>query len=168
VDVYDGPGLVINGVKNLSIVGEGEVIIAAIPRYADVIRFINCEGICLSGFTAGHTEEPGDCAGGVLSFENCRDIAIEQCRLYGCGILGIRAYCCSDIFVSDSEIYDCSQGAIALYTVVGASFENMDIHDCAKPEISLHDCMDICFEGDKLNYAGGSYWLMDGKANAGR
>ena len=36
------------------------------------------------------------------------------------------------------------------------------------PEISLHDCMEIYFEGDKLNNPGGSYWLMDGKANAGR
>ena len=167
-DVFDGPGLVINGVKNLSIIAEQDCTIAAIPRYADVLSFINCENITLSGFTAGHTEEPGECAGGVLSFENCWDIDIDGCHLFGCGILGINAYYCSDIDVKNTEIYECSQGAIALYTVMDASFENMDIHDCMTPEISLHDCMDIYFEGDKLNYAGGSYWLMDGKANAGR
>ena len=167
-DVFDGPGLVINGVKNLSIIAEQDCTIAAIPRYADVLSFINCENLTLSGFTAGHTQEPGECAGGVLSFENCWDIDIDGCHLFGCGILGINAYYCSDIDVKNTEIYECSQGAIALYTVMDASFENMDIHDCMTPEISLHDCMDICFEGDKLNYAGGSYWLMDGKANAGR
>jgi len=162
VNVFDGPGLVINGVENLSIVGEGEVELAAIPRYANVLGFVNCEGISLSGITAGHTQEPGECAGGVLDFENCWDIAIDDCRLYGCGILGIRAYYCSELEVSNTEIYDCSQGAIHLYTVMDASFENMDIHDCYSPEISLHDCMDIFFEGEKLQY--GDYLLQpDGK-----
>ena len=164
-DVFDGPGLVISGVRNLSIVAESGCTIAAIPRYADVLKFINCESISLSGFTAGHTKEPGECAGGVLSFENCWDIDIDDCQLFGCGILGINAYYCSDIDVKNTEIYECSQGAIALFTVMDARFENMDIHDCRTPEIGLHDCMDIVFEGDSLNNAGGSYWLKDGKAN---
>ena len=165
-DVFDGPALVINGVRNLRIVAEEDCTIAAIPRYANVINFLNSEGISLSGFTAGHTEEPGSCAGGVLSFENCWDIDIDNCRLYGCGILGIDAYCCSDISVKNTEIYECSQGAIALYTVMDASFENMDIHDCMTPEISLHDCMDIIYEGELIEGGGGSFWIKDGKAIA--
>jgi len=165
-DTFDGPSLVISGVNNLSIIADEGCIIAAIPRYADVLSFINCENLSLSGFTAGHTQEPGECAGAVLSFENCWDIDIDSCSLYGCGILGIHAYYCSDIEVKNTEIYECSSGAIALYTVMDARFENMDIHDCRTPEISLHDCMDILFEGEALSDPGGSYWIKDGKANA--
>lgn len=165
-DVFDGPSLIISGVNNLSIIAEYPSTIAAIPRYANVLSFLNCENITLSGFTAGHTEEPGSCAGGVLSFENCWDIDIDNCHLYGCGILGIDAYYCSDIAVKETEIYDCSQGAIALYTVMDASFENMDIHDCMTPEISLHDCMDIVYAGEIIEGGGGSYCIKDGKAIA--
>ena len=166
LDVFDGPGLVISGVRNLSIVAENDSTVAAIPRYADVLKFINCENISLSGFTAGHTEEPGECAGGVLSFENCWDVNIDECSLFGCGIIGINAYYCSDIEVKNTEIYECSQGAVALYTVMDARFENMDIHDCRTPELSLHDCMDILFEGEALDNPGGSYYIKDGKALA--
>lgn len=149
-DAYDGPELCISGVSNLKIVADGDCTIAAIPRYADVLSFVNCDNISLSGFTAGHTEEPGSCSGGVLAFENCWGIDIENCRLYGCGILGINAYCCSELDVRNTEIFDCSQGAVALYTVMDASFENMDIHDCMSPEISLHDCMDVYYDGELL------------------
>lgn len=161
-DMFDGPGLVISGVRNLSIIAENDCTIAAIPRYADVLRFVNCENITLSGFTAGHTEEPGECAGGVLSFENCWDIDIADCRLFGCGIMGIDAYCCSELDVKNTEIYDCSQGAIALYTVMDANFEDMNIHDCMTPEIGLHDCVDILYEGEPLG--AGAFFIRDGKA----
>lgn len=161
IDIFDGPGLVISGVDNLSIVGDGAVI-AAIPRYANVLGFVNCRNIRLEGFTAGHTEEPGECAGGVLDFQNCSGIEIENCRLYGCGIVGICASGCSDMNVRDTEIYDCSQGAVFLYTVRGAVFENCDIHDCRTPEISLSDCSDVSFNGDALNY--GMFAVKNNKA----
>lgn len=151
VDDFDGPGLVINGVQNLSIVAESPCEIVAIPRYADVLSFVNCEGISLSGFTAGHSEEPGYCSGGVLDFENCWGVEIDDCRLYGCGILGIRADCCSELTVTNTEIYDCSIGAIALFTVMDASFDDMDIHDCPSPNVSLTDCMDVYFGGRQLS-----------------
>lgn len=160
INVYDGPGLVISGVKNLSIVGEGAVI-AAIPRYANVLGFVNCDNIRLEGFTAGHTEEPGECAGGVLDFRNCHGIDIVDCRLYGCGILGICAEGCSGLYVESSEIYDCSYGAAALYNVDGAEFVNCDIHDCYIPEITIHDGRNILFDG--LELKGGAYTLENGK-----
>ena len=160
VNVFDGPGLVISGIENLSIEAEGDVSIAAIPRYANVISFLNCENISLSGFTAGHTQEPGECAGGVLDFENCWGLKIDDCRLYGCGILGIRAYYCSELQVSNTEIYDCSLGAIALYTVMDAAFESMNIHDCGENVLELADCMDLSYEGMELK--NGGYTLQNG------
>jgi len=162
VNVFGGPGLVINGVRNLSIISDEPAEITALPRYADVLKFLNCENITLSGFTAGHSEGAGSCAGSVLAFENCWDVDIDACRLYGCGTWGINAYYCSELSVKNTEIYDCSIGAIALYTVMDAGFEGMDVHDCAAPEISLHDCMDVLYEGQALDH---SDWRIDsGKA----
>ncbi len=157
-NVFDGPGLVISGVQNLSIIADEPAEITALPRYADVLHFLNCENITLSGFTAGHSEGAGSCAGCVLAFENCWDINIDACRLYGCGTWGINAYYCSELDVENTEIYDCSIGVIALYTVMDAAFENMDVHDCPIPEISLHDCMDIVYEGVALDH---SNWRLD-------
>lgn len=159
-NMYDGPGLVISGVKNLSIIGNGAVI-SAIPRYANVLGFVNCEGIYLQDFTAGHTEEPGSCAGGVLDFQNCTDVDIIDCHLYGCGILGISTAACSDLYVGNTEIYDCSQGAISLYSTNGAEFVNCDIHDCHSPEISVSDCSNVVYDGESLKY--GAFKLENGK-----
>jgi len=157
---FDGPGLVINNVYNLSIVSECDSSIVAVPRYADVLHFLNCEDITLSGITAGHTQQPGDCAGSVISFENCWLMDVENCSLYGCGTIGINAYYSSGLSVRDTEIYDCSLGAIGLYTVMDASFENMNVHGCPVPELSLHDCMDVFYEGTELG--SGDWWLDNG------
>ena len=67
-ETYDGFELVVQDVKNLTITGAGKnhVVLSAVPRYAQVLRLQNCENVSLTGFTAGHTKEPGYCVGGVL------------------------------------------------------------------------------------------------------
>ncbi len=120
-DWYDGPELVIRDVQNLSIRAAADdpaaCTVTAVPRYANVLAFLDCTGIRVSGLTAGHTEGQGACTGGVLMFENCSDIAVSGCRLYGCGILGIEASYCSGLKVTECEIYDCSQGGVRLSTM---------------------------------------------------
>lgn len=115
---FDGPGLVIDSVSNLTIQAEGTDraahVISATPRYSDVITFDNCSAITLSGFTAGHTKEPGSCAGGVILFRNCEDLLVDNCGLYGCGIIGVQANACRNLQVVNSEIYECSQSGITL------------------------------------------------------
>ena len=82
----DGPQLVIHDLNGLAIqaknTGSGATTLAAIPRFADVISFRNCDNLFLGGFTAGHTKEPGACSGGVLSFQNCHQVMLEKMRLY--------------------------------------------------------------------------------------
>ncbi len=154
VNDFDGPGLVITGVKNLSIVSESGATVAAIPRYANVLGFKECSGVTLSGFTAGHTEEPGSCSGGVLYFDACSDIKIDSCRLYGCGIIGIQADTSQGFEVSNTEIYDCSLCAVHFYECSDAVFTNCNIHDCGTPELVLTDSA-ISYDGTAL--ANGSY-----------
>ncbi len=162
-ECYDGAELVISDADGMSITSDVNSVIAAVPRYANVLNFENCAGLSLSGFTAGHTTEPGECAGGVLAFDGCRNIAVDGCSLYGCGILGIYAAESDGLTVTGTEIYDCSTGAVALYAVKDAVFENCDIHDCPRPEISLYEygAVFINAEGKTASVEPGNYTMND-------
>ncbi len=149
---YDGPALVIHDVKGLSITAKntesGATTLAAIPRYADVLSFRNCENLFLGGFTAGHTKEPGACSGGVLSFQGCNGVTIEKMRLYGCGILGVQASGCSSLNILRTEIYECSQGAGMFFRTDGINFVDCDVHDVPSPALSFHECGDKTWNGE--------------------
>lgn len=151
----DGPGLVIHDTNGLSIrannTASGATTLAAIPRYADVISFRNCNNLFLGGFTAGHTKEPGVCSGGVLNFQNCNQVMLEKMRLYGCGILGIQASYCASLSVLRTEIYECSQGAGQFFHTDGISFTDCDVHDVPSPALHFTECGDKTWNGEAVN-----------------
>ena len=160
---YDGPELVISNVHDLTIQGaaaEGENtakyhLVSAEPRYANVLSFQYCDNITLMNFTAGHTKEQGECCGGVFFFQNCSDIHVLSCRMYGCGILGIEAWNCYTLTADSCEIYECSQGAISLSQTDGASFSNMNIHDVPSPAVTFFESGDKMWNGKPV--VGNSY-----------
>lgn len=131
-DAFDGYELVISGVDKLRIQGTDadEVILSAKPRYADVLSFRSCANIAVGDLTAGHTEEPGQCAGGVLDFQSTDGVLVDDCALYGCGILGVAARDCANIRVEDTDIYDCSDGAAWLQSCNNAVFDDCEIYKC--------------------------------------
>ena len=136
-ETYDGYELVIRNVEDLVIAGQpgesnAEILLAAIPRYANVLCFENSSRVTLSGFTAGHTEAPGQCAGGVLYFDGCQRMGVVDCSLYGCGILGVYAMNCRNVNVLATEIYDCSNGAVWAMGSRDVRIQDCDIHDCGK------------------------------------
>ena len=152
---FDGPNLVITDVNNLSIRSEsGDVkkcTISAVPRYANVFTFRRCSNITLSGFTAGHTVEPGYCMGGVLDFKDCDTALVENCGLYGCGILGVQAEMCSDITVKDCDIYECSYGGIRMYDVKGVNIDGCTFRDLGGDSISLQSCREATVDGEAVD-----------------
>ncbi|MDO4983386.1 MAG: right-handed parallel beta-helix repeat-containing protein [Eubacteriales bacterium] len=158
---YDGPQLVIEHCDNLSITSEIMTCITAEPRYANVLTFENCSDVWLSGFKAGHTEEPGFCTGGVIYMNTCKNMAVDGCRLYGCGTLGVEADYVEGLSVTGCEIYDCTLGGIVLYETRNAVMENCDIHDCAKPAITVFECSGVSF----VNADGKGKYLDDGLYN---
>ena len=151
---YDGPTLVIQDIYGLTIEAAGnnpkECLISAVPRYADVLSFRSCSDIRLIGFTAGHTEEPGLCSGGVLSFQNCNGIVVDDCRLYGCGILGVQCSNCTSFSAKGTEIYECSQGAVNMYMTDDVRFVDCDIHDVPSPAFCFIDCGDKSWNGEPM------------------
>ena len=150
---YDGPQLVISNVSGLTIRAEADrtdVSFTAVPRYADVIRFLSCDNISVIGLTMGHTEGAGECSGAVLDFENCFNVSLERCRLYGCGTMGVNASCCRGMKLSDCEIYDCTIGGAVLYSIYGAAFENCRIHDVPSPMLCIYNSSDVTWNGTAL------------------
>ena len=151
-NIFDGPGLVIRNVTNMTIrtaTGDrNKHTISAVPRYADVLQFKACANITLSGFTAGHTQEPGSCAGGVLEFHDSDQITIEGCGLFGCGILGVQAEYSSGITVKNTEIYECSQGGIQLRDVDGIVLENVSFRDIGgRNTVYMNQCKNAVIDG---------------------
>lgn len=157
---FDGPALVISGVDNLVIHSEsGDVAactVSAVPRYADVLKFKACTNITVSGFTAGHTVEPGYCTGGVLYFEDCDNVLVNNCGLYGCGILGVRAELCSAVAVTGCEIYECSLGGIQMGNVRGVKIENCRFRDLGGDSMAFYDCSDVTVDGKSVS---GNTWI---------
>ena len=133
-DPFDGPELVIQNVRNMTVRGGGEVrtdqTLSCVPRYADVVTFENCANIYVTHITVGHTREPGSCMGGVLHYVNSQDILVEDCDLYGCGTLGVIGTNSRNMQVINNHIHDCSVGGVEFsqcqdVRVDGNSFEKL-------------------------------------------
>lgn len=152
---FDGPSLVITGLGNLVIRSEnGDVkkcVISAVPRYANVLSFRSCSDITVQGITAGHTVEPGYCMGGVLNYRGCRGVLVENCGLYGCGILGVQAEICSDVTVKHCDIYECSYGGIRMSEVNSARIENCKFRDLGGSSLGFYECRDVKVDGKEVS-----------------
>ena len=122
--------LVINGVDNLTFRGEDpeQTRILIQPRYANVIRFVNCQFPGVEALTIGHTDG-AYCFGGVLRFEGCGSVTICNCGLFGCGTIGVWAQDCDGVYVINSRIYECSDAAVSVAGCREVHVELCDIYD---------------------------------------
>ena len=147
-EVYDGYELVIKDAENLRIsaADDADVTISTTPRYANVLSFDNCGGFVLDDLICGHTKEPGACSGGVLRIENTENAKINDCDLYGCGIIGVDAFKCSGLTVTDCDIYECSLNAVAANGCRDIRISDCDIYKCGQSWGGLFDvCSTIGF-----------------------
>lgn len=129
--VYDGNQLVMDGIENLTIEGEGDTPaeIVVEPRYANVLNFRNSSNITVRNIKAGHTPEQGECAGGVFFFENSGDIRIFNCELYGCGIYGLALIDTNDLLFANSSVYNCNSSIMTVFSSKNLSFYNGRFYD---------------------------------------
>lgn len=121
----DGPQLIISGLKNLSIRTnyDERLSLEITPRYANVLTFIGCENIKLTNLQLGHTEE-GYCTNGVLGFDNCRNITIDNCGLFGCGTEGVELRHSENFTMTGSEIFHCSYHIMHIWDSKSVKFLN--------------------------------------------
>ena len=105
----------------------------------------------LSGFTAGHTKEPGVCAGGVLMFQGCEFVSVDNCGLFGCGILGVQAEGCTGITLRSSDIYECSYGGVSMSDTTGITINDCTFRDLGGNNLMLYGCSDVTVDGEYIN-----------------
>ncbi len=154
-DPLDGPELIITNVDNLTIrTDDGDVkahTISAVPRYADVLSFRGCSNVTLSGFTAGHTKEPGSCSGGVIYFEDSDHMTVENCGLFGCGILGVWAQYTEDVQVENCEIYECSNGGIRMDSCQNVQVNGCTFRDLGGMTYVFMECQNVLIDGSPFD-----------------
>ena len=154
-DTHDGPELFIAEVSNLTIRGYGEDhnanVISSVPRYSNVLNFYNCSNILVQGLTAGHTEEPGYCLGGVLFFMNCQDILVEDCGLFGCGTLGVKAESSKNIQIVNNDIYDCTVGGVELNYCDDVNVDGNTFRDLGGKVFRVYQCKNITCNGEPVH-----------------
>ena len=122
---FDGVGVAISGISNLTITSKKNAIVVSSPRYDDVLKFVRCENIKLSNLVLGHTFE-GSCLDGVVSFIKSSSISLKNCELYGCGTEGI--------IISDSHDIDCNNVIIrdcSYYIMHIEQSNNVHFTDCS-------------------------------------
>lgn len=125
-EVYDGKELMLSNLKNMYFNGNGAEIVAQ-PRYAAVLALVNCHDIVISNMKLGHL--PGsECAGTVLRLENCSNLHLSDCELYGCGVFGISSFN-SSFSVENSKIHNCSYGAMELYDS-NCRINDLEVSEC--------------------------------------
>ena len=152
---FDGPNLVITDVENMTICSaDGDVAgctISAVPRYAHVLTFRRCSGITLSGFTAGHTVEPGYCMGGVLNFLSCDNILVDTCGLYGCGTLGVQAERSGVLTVRNCDIYECTGSGLNINNCEGLEMDGCTLRDTGGIGMYLNGCLDVSLSNSSFS-----------------
>ena len=151
---FDGPNLIITGVENFHVIGQGKdrTTLQAVPRYAEVLNFESCSNISVENLTAGHLKEaPGSCAGDVFEFTNCGEILVRGCGLFGCGVNAIYASNCQGLTVEDTEMYECSNLGAQLMHCSGVTFTGCEIHDCAYNSVYLGDSTNVLWDGAALH-----------------
>ena len=129
-DIYDdGWELQIENVQNLTIrANHAGTEIVTVPRYACVLKFVNCENVALEGFTAGHTDGPGFCTGAVLNMTDCHWMTVTDCDLYGCGTYGLELERTREVRVEGTTIRDCSYGAVYAANSCSIYLDGCSIH----------------------------------------
>lgn len=146
--VYNGMQLVINNVKNLSIIGMGEtpVELHIEPTAAYVMTFKNCENINLKNIEAGHFPKKGECDAGVFRFEDSNNININNTTLFGCGTVGLSLWNVEGLKFTDSVIKECSIGIISACNSKKLEFSKSQfVNNENEDLIYLYNCNNVSF-----------------------
>jgi len=149
-DAYDGRELWLNDITKLDLNGFNGAHIHSSPRYAYVMCFENSSDIRIDNVKFGHQPESGGCEGGVLRFDNCQNIVLENLELYGCGRVGLTLSNCRHIFIKDSTITKCTEGLVELKDCENVVFANCTFSENTSSESFIRHCNNVIFASCKF------------------
>ncbi len=146
-DEYDGNSLVVAHRHDIIIEGKKgkDVEFIVTPSYADVIRFEHCKNIMVKNITMGH-KVTGGCSGDVLVFSQCKDVEVDGCNLYGCGVNGLTLDHTRQVNVKGTHLYGCSDDGVQLINSNDATFTNCSIYDNGGGVYVDEYCDNVLFE----------------------
>jgi len=146
-DGWNGSGLMISDVPNLTIRGETErARIISNDQYAYVLSFDGCDNLTIDNIVAGH-DVPGYCAGGVFRIENSRYVTITNTEMYGCGTEGLYLEDVRDMTVTNSTIYECTYDLMTVIDCKNITFSHTIFRDTGEFDlICVYDSDNIVFE----------------------
>ena len=153
----DGYELQIVDADSLNIRGAGvdETVILGKDRYANILSFSGCQGLTIADLTAGHSPQPGFCAGGVVYLQNCGDVQVEGCGLFGCGTVGVWASGCRGLAVQNCRIYECSDSAVTVDSCRDVTVADCEIdHNSWRNEETIASSMFQACDGDGFLVSG--------------
>ncbi|MBQ2897180.1 MAG: hypothetical protein IJE46_02520 [Clostridia bacterium] len=107
-------GIRIKDVENLTFEAKGNVEIKLNLGYVPVFEIEDSKNITFIGLSLGHDVPEGGCEGDgdVIFALNSKNITIDNCDLWGCGIVGIVANYSENINVTNTTIRDCAVAAV--------------------------------------------------------
>lgn len=105
IEIHDITNLIIKGTGKF----DSTVWITSPVEHANVLMFKNCIEIKLENLTLGHYPEPGYCTGNVILFEDCNQVNIVGCDLFGSGLTGLVATNTHHLTLSKTTIRDCTE-----------------------------------------------------------
>jgi polygalacturonase len=159
--VFDGLQLVVTGVRHLTLRGEKGANLLASPRYAYTLVFRDCHELRLQDLTLGHTEA-GECVGGVLRLEGCSGVLIEDCQLFGSGVVGLDLEGCTAVTVLRSTIRDCTSGALSAAGVQNLLLDRVDMQgNQSRPLIWIDSSRKVLLDSCRIEGNTGSelFWI---------
>lgn len=153
--VADGIQLEISNVNNLNIEGamDRPTKILNKNREAYILVFNNCENLSLNRIEAGHSPAKGACTGGVLLFNNSRNIKISNALLFGDGSEGLRLDGVNKANIENLSIRGCSYGIMTIQQSEDVSFSNCHFTDNREFDlVNVFDSENISFSSCRMDF----------------
>lgn len=129
VSYLPGNGIVIHGVKGLTITGSynekrQHSVLSSRDEGDFILTFRNCQNIRISEFEANHIPRAeGGCSGGVLFFDSCSNVQLMDAVLIGSGRCGIQCDNVDKLSCLLVTIDECSSGLFELSGSSNLAFE---------------------------------------------
>ncbi|MFO1031332.1 MAG: hypothetical protein U1F60_09645 [Planctomycetota bacterium] len=124
------PYLVVKGVRGLHLRAVGGPVRVLSRSPAEVVQFAGCRDVFLDGLVLGHSEEVAfHCVAPVLSLQQCTNVLVRDCELFGCGTEGIVAAEVDGLRMERGEIHTCRHGICILERCRGVEFRGAVFRD---------------------------------------
>lgn len=116
----------------------------------DVLVFWNCKNVTIKHIRAGHAQS-GECSGDVFWIKGCDYVTIDDCELYGCGVVGANINNSKNVSITNSWIYECSDAGIDISESENATVSNTLIDHCYWAFRIVESCKNVAFTKCTIN-----------------